>query len=188
MPAVKKWFQGRGDRWLVVQDSADTIDDDQSRSYIDLEYFMPDAPEDRLDAETQWRSSWVAHEILADATVDDEVNTSQKLDLVSHLMANFGTFLEKSHSKGEVTRGRLAVVDRVEGFLYAIGRWSEAYEIETFHFTKTGKMLGKDHPSTLISMENLVRVLRNSVERNNTGQGASQYADEHEQSDIGVEQ
>ena len=42
--AVKRWFHGREGRWLVVLDSADTIDDDQQTSYIDLDYFMPDAP------------------------------------------------------------------------------------------------------------------------------------------------
>ncbi|KAI4167531.1 MAG: hypothetical protein LQ343_007129 [Gyalolechia ehrenbergii] len=43
VPAVKRWFQGREGRWLVVLDSADTIDNNQHRSYIDLKYFMPDA-------------------------------------------------------------------------------------------------------------------------------------------------
>ena len=42
--AVKRWFHGREGRWLVVLDSADTIDDDQQKSYIDLDYFIPDAP------------------------------------------------------------------------------------------------------------------------------------------------
>ncbi|KAI4113691.1 MAG: hypothetical protein LQ338_008128 [Usnochroma carphineum] len=44
VPAVKSWFQGREGRWLVVLDSADTIDNDRDTSYIDLEYLMPDAP------------------------------------------------------------------------------------------------------------------------------------------------
>lgn len=44
VPAVKNWFHGRERRWLVILDSADTIDDDQGRSYIDLGYLMPDAP------------------------------------------------------------------------------------------------------------------------------------------------
>ena len=42
--AVKRWFHGREGRWLVILDSADTIDDDQQKSYIDLDYFIPDAP------------------------------------------------------------------------------------------------------------------------------------------------
>ncbi|KAI9797584.1 MAG: hypothetical protein M1825_005966, partial [Sarcosagium campestre] len=44
VPAVKRWFQGREGRWLVVLDSADTIDNERDKSYIDLRYFMPDAP------------------------------------------------------------------------------------------------------------------------------------------------
>ena len=43
-PAVKHWFHSREGRWLVVLDSADTIDNDRDKSYIDLEYFLPNAP------------------------------------------------------------------------------------------------------------------------------------------------
>ena len=48
VPAVKRWFHGREGRWLVILDSADTIDDDQQKSYIDLDYFIPDAPSRHL--------------------------------------------------------------------------------------------------------------------------------------------
>ena len=44
VPAVKSWFHGREGRWLVVLDSADTIDNPQDQLYIDLDYFIPDAP------------------------------------------------------------------------------------------------------------------------------------------------
>ncbi|KAL8719781.1 MAG: hypothetical protein Q9181_008020 [Wetmoreana brouardii] len=44
VPAVKRWFQGRNGRCLVVLDSADNIDNNQHESYIDLGYFMPDTP------------------------------------------------------------------------------------------------------------------------------------------------
>ena len=42
--AVKRWFNSRKRRWLVVLDSADSIDDEQNKSYINLEDFLPDAP------------------------------------------------------------------------------------------------------------------------------------------------
>ncbi|KAL9132072.1 MAG: hypothetical protein Q9175_006610 [Cornicularia normoerica] len=45
VPAVKHWFRQREGRWLVVLDSADSINDDRDRSYIHLQYFMPDAPD-----------------------------------------------------------------------------------------------------------------------------------------------
>ena len=44
--AIKPWFYGREGQWLIVLDSADNVDDDQDQSYIDLRYFMPDAPAD----------------------------------------------------------------------------------------------------------------------------------------------
>ena len=44
IPAVKSWFHGRKGRWLVVLDSADRIDNPDDQSYIDLTYFLPDAP------------------------------------------------------------------------------------------------------------------------------------------------
>ena len=44
VPAVKRWFHSCEGRWLVILDSADTIDNDRDKSYIDLEYFLPDAP------------------------------------------------------------------------------------------------------------------------------------------------
>ena len=44
VPAVKQWFHSHKGRWLIVLDSADTIDNNQDKSYINLEYFLPDAP------------------------------------------------------------------------------------------------------------------------------------------------
>ena len=44
VPAVKRWFHRCEGRWLVILDSADAIDDNQQESYIDLDYFIPDAP------------------------------------------------------------------------------------------------------------------------------------------------
>ena len=44
VPAVKQWFHSHEGRWLIILDNADTIDNDQDISYINLEYFLPDAP------------------------------------------------------------------------------------------------------------------------------------------------
>ena len=44
VPAVKRWFHGHKGRLLMVLDSADTIDNDRDKTYIDLGYFIPDAP------------------------------------------------------------------------------------------------------------------------------------------------
>ena len=40
--AVKNWFQCHPGRWLVVLDSADSIDNEDQPSYLDLRFFIPD--------------------------------------------------------------------------------------------------------------------------------------------------
>jgi hypothetical protein len=42
VPAARRWFYGRGKRWLFVFDNADEISDVESPSYVDLRYFLPD--------------------------------------------------------------------------------------------------------------------------------------------------
>jgi hypothetical protein len=44
VPVVKSWFYRQSGRSLLVLDSADSIDDADDSSYVDLEYFLPDAP------------------------------------------------------------------------------------------------------------------------------------------------
>jgi len=51
------------------------------------------------------------------------------------------------------------MIDGMEGFLFRTGRWSEAYKMQIFHFRKVEKMLGKEHPDTLGSINNLAEVL-----------------------------
>lgn len=51
------------------------------------------------------------------------------------------------------------VISTIEDFLFRIGRWSEAYKMRVFHLRKTEKMLGKEHPYTLTSINNLTDVL-----------------------------
>jgi len=43
MAMVKSWFHGQSARFLVILDSADTIDHADEASYINLNYFIPDA-------------------------------------------------------------------------------------------------------------------------------------------------
>ena len=116
--------------------------------------------QDRLDTNTQWRHSDVALELLADATADYQLSPSYKLRLVPHLIANLGVYLERRKWTHERTRDKTAFFDNIGGFLDAIGRWSEAYEVQVFLVRKREEALGKEHPSTLASMNNLAGVLR----------------------------
>ena len=115
--------------------------------------------QDRLEADRQRQLSSLALELIADATAQDEIDPSYQLRLVPHVMASFDIFSLLQESLDELAIGRLAIVYRIEGFLFRIGRWSEAYKIQVFHFKRTEKMLGKEHPSTLTSMNNLALVL-----------------------------
>ena len=46
-------------------------------------------------------------------------------------MVNFGLYVERPVATREVTRDRLALINRIEDFLDMIGRWSQAY-LETW--------------------------------------------------------
>ena len=81
---------------------------------------------------------------IADATAEDQIDPSHQLRLVPHVM---------HEPRDELTMDRLSMIDGIEGFLFRVGRWSEAYRMRIFHFRKTEKMLGKEHPDTLRSMK-----------------------------------
>lgn len=53
------------------------------------------------------------------------------------------------------------MINDIASFLYYLGKWSEAYRIWLFHFTRVEMMLGIGHPATLMTMNNLALVLRN---------------------------
>jgi tetratricopeptide (TPR) repeat protein len=52
---VKGWFQGQKGRYLWVMDSADEIEDDKSRLFVNLNHYLPEAPQ--LDRIVTTRSS-----------------------------------------------------------------------------------------------------------------------------------
>ena len=96
---------------------------------------------------------------MVDATTKDQIDPSHQLRLVPHVMASFSMFYPLHELLDELAIGRLVIIGRIEGFLFRIGRWPEAYDMQVFHFRKTEKMLGKEHASTLTSMNNLAEVL-----------------------------
>lgn len=54
-PAVKSWFYRQKGRSLLVVESADSIDDVEDASYVDLNDYLPDAPQ--VDVVITTRSS-----------------------------------------------------------------------------------------------------------------------------------
>ena len=117
--------------------------------------------QDRLETDRQRQLSSLALELMADVTAEDQIDPSHQLRLVPHVMASFDMFSSLHESRDELAMNRLSIIDGIEGFLFRIGRWPEAYRMRVFHFRKAEKMLGKEHPSTLGSMNNLVLMLSN---------------------------
>ncbi|KAG8525595.1 uncharacterized protein KY384_009239 [Bacidia gigantensis] len=76
---VKRWFQGRQGRWLLVLDSADTIDDSQDKEFIDLHYFLPEARS--LHIIITSRSSTVKEITRLDAIYVAEMASSEAIEL-----------------------------------------------------------------------------------------------------------
>ena len=77
---------------------------------------------DRVEAKEQLPLSSLALELMADAASKEEVNPSQRLRLVPHMMACFRAFNRVNLSSGKVGQDDLAMVDRISDFLYRIGR------------------------------------------------------------------
>ena len=115
--------------------------------------------QDRLETDRQRQLSSLALKLMADATAEDQIDPSNQLRLVPHVMASFDMFSSLHESRDELAMNRLSMIDGIESFLFRIGRWPEAYRMRVFHFRKTEKMLGKEHPSTLRSMNNLADIL-----------------------------
>ena len=108
----------------------------------------------------QRKLSVLAVELVADATAQDGVGPSHQVRLVPHVMASFGVFSRLPEGLGGIAEDLLTTIDRMEIFLYKVGKRSEAYTVGIFHFTRAERTLGKEHPDTLRSMKNLASVLR----------------------------
>ena len=115
--------------------------------------------QDRLEATRQEQLSSLTLELLADTTTAHQSDSNYRLRLVPHLMASFDIFSQTQNSKGETTRDRFTIINRIGDFLYTIGRWTEAYNTRVFYLQGMKKFLGVEHPNTLTSMNNLALVL-----------------------------
>jgi hypothetical protein len=120
----------------------------QEWTAYDLESAMPKLVhawgQDRLEVDRQRHLSSLALELMADITTQDQIDPGHQLWLVPHVMASFDMFSLLHESLDEFAMGRLTIIDGIEGFLFRIGRWFEAYKIRAFHFRNTEKMLGKE--------------------------------------------
>lgn len=77
--AVKSWFHRQSGRLLLMLDSADSIDDADDSSYVNLEYFLPDAP--LVDVVITARSSRARKMSMLEAVEVAEIEASEAAEL-----------------------------------------------------------------------------------------------------------
>ena len=115
VPAVKSWFHGRKGRWLVVLDSADSIDNEQDPSHIDLTYFLPDAPGvDVVITSRSWRAKDMTQLEAIDVS-EMEPAEAAKLFTVSAKLQDIGHDTEAEVALIVEELGRLALAITLAG-------------------------------------------------------------------------
>ena len=70
---VKGWFQGQKGRYLWVMDSADEIEDDKSRLFVNLNHYLPEAPQlDRIITTRSSRARGLSTRAVAVAEMSED--------------------------------------------------------------------------------------------------------------------
>jgi tetratricopeptide (TPR) repeat protein len=116
--------------------------------------------QDRLEVKQQQHLSLIVLKLLINIIPSATGNSIFGMRLVPHLMANFAVVSGTNRASATIDDESLDSIAVVGDFLNSLGRWSDEYEIRVFHFGKLGERAGKEHPSTLMSMNNLATVLR----------------------------
>ncbi len=110
VPAVKRWFDGREGRWLVVLDSADSIDNEHDESYINLQYFVPDAP--GVDMIITSRSATAQEMTSLEAVAVEEMEASEATEL-----------FQRSTKIARIGRNNPAYLHHARGTASSLLRW-----------------------------------------------------------------
>jgi tetratricopeptide (TPR) repeat protein len=113
---------------------------------------------DRLEMDQQRELSVAALELLTDVVPAGRGDVVYRARLVPHVMANFDV-VSTAYSLSTDSNDVLGLVDVTCDFLRGLGRWSDLYQVQSFHFRKMCEVAGVEDPSTLTSMSNLALVL-----------------------------
>jgi tetratricopeptide (TPR) repeat protein len=114
---------------------------------------------DRLEIDQQRELSLAALELLTGVVPACRGNLVYGTRLVPHVMANFDAVSTAYRSPNRLDDIALRVMPVVCNFLRGLGRLSDEYQVQSFHFRKTSEVAGTEHPDTLMSMNNVARVL-----------------------------
>jgi len=124
VPAVRNWFHRQERRSLVVLDSADNIDNADDASYIDLAYFLPDAPSVDNTITTRSRAQ--------------EMGTLEAVEIgemeIEEAAALFYKYAKLNHKAGDTAKEVLQIVQELGCLALAIAL-AGSYVATTPHFS-----------------------------------------------------
>ena len=112
---------------------------------------------ERLEETQQRQLSVAVLNQLGNAT-SRALTPMAKTRLLPHVTANFVTIMV-AYAQQPCEIETLGAIFKIDEFMQRAGRWTELYKIRTFLFRMAGTLLGKEHPDTLTSMDNLAGVL-----------------------------
>lgn len=76
---VKGWFHSRTGKWLLILDGADSIENEEDESYINLQAYLPDAPS--VDIILTTRSSTTKEMTELQAVKVEQLETAEAVEL-----------------------------------------------------------------------------------------------------------
>ncbi|KAK5082568.1 hypothetical protein LTS08_008833 [Lithohypha guttulata] len=114
---------------------------------------------DRLDLEQRQERSAAVLELLSSVIQDHQGDLGTEARLVPHVMANFTAISSVWGSGRRLPDRDRKCVERVGDLLKKLGRWDDEHELRVFLKRTAELVLGREHPDTLRSMNNLAMVL-----------------------------
>jgi hypothetical protein len=117
---------------------------------------------DQLAAEEQSRYSQAAFGLVVEAVEavgEHGRGPEDKLRLVPYVMGSFQALASATDRASGVTEDVIDEIEGVGGFVTDLGRWPEAQAVEEYVLQARSRLLGEEHPSTILSMSNLANTL-----------------------------
>ena len=116
---------------------------------------------DRLAKEEQWKFSQATFGLVVDAVEGCGNAPEERLRLVPHMMANFAALTGASNASNRVTEALLGELEGLGGFITDLGRWVEVGVIKEFVLSERMRVLGDEHPYTIMALAIVVKPLYN---------------------------
>jgi len=169
----------RDTSWTIILSAETTVDQYKIEEYFDIlqTYSLVQWKDDqqsysmhklvhawgyeRLGPVDQYEYSITGLQLLQGAISMCRKEPQDKLRLVPHMMANFGTVTRASGGRETGIEDIIEQVERIGEFMHDIGRWAEAYEVQKHTVKEWSRLRGQEHLSTISAMNNLAATLGN---------------------------